>query len=312
MTDSHLITSQAGVAMSAWQSYFQPEDSARDVRVDVQGELHCDGWLVRHIDLGDQPHSVGGQFAHHTLLIYDPTCYLNGERSMDGRLVRTSGPIGDRMDFVPAGVAFTASAHPGSRAAVTILAIDAQGDGEADEECRMLAARLHPVLGIGNPLVSEIAVRLRRTIRNPYLAHSADYVRSVATVLLHEIADEMHLATGRTRTTGPAGGLSARAQRVVQTYIQSNLGKPVDLETLAAVAGLSRFHFARAFRKSFGVPPGRYVMQMRIAEAARRLHTTCSPITDVALDLGFSTPGEFSRAFRLAMNCSPREFRGRQ
>ncbi len=311
VTDSHQTSSWAQSMVSAWQPYFRPVDAARSVHVEVQGELHCDGWQVSHIDLGNQPHSVGAQLAHHTLLIYDPICYLNGERSVDGQRVRSAGPIGGRMDFVPAGAAFTASAHSGSRAAVTILALDAQGDTQADAECRALAAQLHPALGIGNPLTSEIAVRLRRTVRSPYRTHNTDYVRSAATVLLHEIADELHLAAGRTRNSAPAGGLSARAQREVQAYIQSNLSGPVDLEALAAVAGLSRFHFARAFRKSFGVPPARYMMQLRIAEAARRRRATPSPNTAVAHEHGLSKPRELTRAFRLAMDCSPREFRAR-
>jgi AraC-like DNA-binding protein len=74
---------------------------------------------------------------------------------------------------------------------------------------------------------------------------------------------------------------------------------------------LSEFHFARAFKQSLGVPPHRYLIQRRIARAAEIVKTTDKPLSEVALDVGFSDQSHFTRLFVRVTGETPRAFRHR-
>lgn len=105
------------------------------------------------------------------------------------------------------------------------------------------------------------------------------------------------------------GGLAPRALRKVRDYIDGHLTENIRLEMLAAVAGLSRCHFARAFKQSVGTSPHAYVMQRRLEQAERLLADTDLSLIRIALDSGFSDQSHFSSCFRRHFGVSPRSFR---
>jgi len=85
----------------------------------------------------------------------------------------------------------------------------------------------------------------------------------------------------------------------------------LDIEWLARSVSLSRAHFIRSFREAFGETPGRYLQRRRLERAMALLRETDLPITDVCLDVGFTSLGTFSRTFREVVGESPREYRER-
>ena len=105
------------------------------------------------------------------------------------------------------------------------------------------------------------------------------------------------------------GGLTPRALRRVRDHIDAHLTENIRLETLAEVAGLSRCHFARAFKQSAGIAPHAYLMQRRLERAERLLAETELSLCQVALDSGFSDQSHFSSCFRKHFGESPRSFR---
>ena len=78
---------------------------------------------------------------------------------------------------------------------------------------------------------------------------------------------------------------------------------------LAKISGTSEAHFARSFKQAFGLPPHRYLLTRRIEKATALLRDTDLPITEVALDTGWSSLGTFGRIFRDITGKSPVEFR---
>lgn len=74
---------------------------------------------------------------------------------------------------------------------------------------------------------------------------------------------------------------------------------------LARVSGVSEAHFARCFRVAFGVPPHRYLLARRLERAAALLRESDLPITEIALQTGWSSLGSFSRTFRDVHGESP-------
>lgn len=105
------------------------------------------------------------------------------------------------------------------------------------------------------------------------------------------------------------GGLAAWQLRKVDDYLHDHLAMDVSLDDLAGLARLSRFHFARAFRQSTGVPPHRYHRQMRLDAARRQLSDTRLSVTDIATAVGYDSPQALARAFRQAFGISPAGFR---
>lgn len=92
-------------------------------------------------------------------------------------------------------------------------------------------------------------------------------------------------------------------------WIDAQAHEAIDLESAAAEAGLSPFHFLRLFTRVIGVTPHQYLVRARLRRAARLLAEGERPITDVAYDVGFGDLSNFVRTFHRAARVSPRDFR---
>ncbi len=102
---------------------------------------------------------------------------------------------------------------------------------------------------------------------------------------------------------------TARINRVLD-HIEAHLAQPLRLRELAAIANLSPFHFHRVFGAMTGETVSRLVQRLRLEKAAGQLRALpAKPITDIALDCGFSGSSAFARAFREAFGGSPGEWR---
>jgi transcriptional regulator of acetoin/glycerol metabolism len=108
------------------------------------------------------------------------------------------------------------------------------------------------------------------------------------------------------------GGLPPGALRRVREHVETHIGKSVDLATLAAVAGLSLYHFARAFKQSAGVTPHQYLVQRRVEQAQEMLARTELSLSEIALATGFSDQSHFARHFRQMLGMTPSQFRWSQ
>jgi AraC family transcriptional regulator len=101
----------------------------------------------------------------------------------------------------------------------------------------------------------------------------------------------------------------ARVNQIVD-LIQKHPGADLSLETLAEEAGFSAFHFHRVFAGVTGEPLHAFVRRTRLERAAMDLERIPQrSITDIALDYGFSSSANFSRAFKEAFGAGAREFR---
>jgi transcriptional regulator of acetoin/glycerol metabolism/AraC-like DNA-binding protein len=107
----------------------------------------------------------------------------------------------------------------------------------------------------------------------------------------------------------PRGGLAPGTLRRVREFVESHLEAHIDLAALAAEARLSIYHFARAFRRSMGVSPHRYVLEQRVRRAKQLLLETDLPLATIASTAGFSDQGHFSRQFRGLVGATPSSYR---
>src|SRR5438105_3483744 len=89
-----------------------------------------------------------------------------------------------------------------------------------------------------------------------------------------------------------------------RTYAQ-----PLDVPALARIAFVSEAHFIRTFRATFGETPHRYLQRRRVERSMFLLRETNRSVTDICLDVGFSSLGTFSRTFRDIVGQSPTDYR---
>ena len=97
--------------------------------------------------------------------------------------------------------------------------------------------------------------------------------------------------------------------RAAIAYMREHVHEPMAVEEVASRVNLSRGHFFALFKDQLNTTPQVFWSAVRVEEAVRRLVQQEEPLTSVALDLGFSTPGNFSRFFREHMGVTPSKFR---
>src|SRR6185436_35916 len=91
-------------------------------------------------------------------------------------------------------------------------------------------------------------------------------------------------------------------------FVVGNLGEPFRLGAVATSVGASPAYLTDVFRRCEGLPLHRYTVQLRLARALDEL-PRAADLTQLALDLGFSSHSHFTAAFRRAFDCTPSEFR---
>ncbi len=125
--------------------------------------------------------------------------------------------------------------------------------------------------------------------------------------------DSAGSASGANSAQQPAlnvkGGLSARSARRVQEFLDQNFTRKIALAEMAAVCGLSPYHFMRAFSRTFGVPPHQYVLDLRLDFAERLLAESRMTIADIAHLAGFSSQSHFTTVMKKYRQVTPLQAR---
>jgi AraC family transcriptional regulator len=92
-------------------------------------------------------------------------------------------------------------------------------------------------------------------------------------------------------------------------YVEAHLRRDIGLNDLARVAGLSRYHFLRVFKRTTGHTPYRYLVGRRIAMAERLLRERKMSVAEIALAVGFKDATRLNRVFRKILKIAPARFR---
>ncbi|WP_420408957.1 helix-turn-helix domain-containing protein [Hoeflea sp.] len=240
--------------------------------------------------------------AHHDLVLLDGEMEVVGEKTVPG------GDIRDLMTFVPAGQALEGWAKPANRLnAFTVVCFDPDAmEEELQREFNGFEAR--PQIYFKEEDLGATMRKLGRLMADQTAPVSKIYAETLglsAALEMYRLSANM---SGPVSDNG-AGKLSNAQSRLVQSYIEDNLAKDLGLDELAGVCGLTRFHFSRAFKATFGAPPYQYVNQRRIEKAKQMLATTGIAVGDIADACGFNGASQFGRAFRSIVGQTPLAFR---
>ncbi|WP_251710348.1 helix-turn-helix transcriptional regulator [Hydrogenophaga intermedia] len=161
-----------------------------------------------------------------------------------------------------------------------------------------------------DPGMALLGNHILREMRSPQALHRVRLETlmlkvAVALVCRHSSAAKRFATASRSG----AGRLSPHKLSVCTDYMQAHLTEDITLERLASQAGLSPYHFCRAFKESVGTTPYQWLIAKRIETAQRLLANESVSIGDVAFDTGFNSASHFATAFRKAVGVSPSAFR---
>jgi AraC-like DNA-binding protein len=176
-------------------------------------------------------------------------------------------------------------------------------------------------------ITGQEALRLHRAI----LAAAGPVFRLRAETIARLAAMSLDLRDGKARGAGEASAIAytatmalyddlmggeggtraARGPSIdgVLAHVRRHLDEPLDVQTLAGLAGLSRAHFSRVFTNCEGVSPAAFVLTERMRRAASLLVSGLASVKQVSRDCGFEDPNYFAKAFRRSFGASPTEFR---
>ena len=108
----------------------------------------------------------------------------------------------------------------------------------------------------------------------------------------------------------PAADANRRLLRA-RDAMDRTYAQPLDVAALARIAHVSEAHFIRTFRATFGETPHRYLQRRRVERAMFLLRESDRSVTEICLEVGFTSLGTFSRTFSRIVGESPSEYRAR-
>jgi AraC family transcriptional regulator len=245
----------------------------------------------------------------HLLVAYQQGVRRDGESSVEGAPKSTLRDVAKKLTFVPAGHRYREWYDPRTPTSVTYFYFDPTAL-DIDRNESLVDIPFAPRLFFEDAAIQNTAAKLRQAIEAPGSA-SQLYIEALGVVLIHEL---VRLNRSTTRPVASVrgdlvrGGLAAWQQRIVTSYIEEHLSEQIPLAMLARLARLSTFHFCRAFKQSFGVPPHRYHTNRRIEQAKAMLAERKHSVTEVGLTVGFSETSSFTAVFRKVTGQTPSRY----
>ena len=162
--------------------------------------------------------------------------------------------------------------------------------------------------GMNDELLRMLGASLRDEIRAP-TSTGRLLADSVSLALTARIVERYMGGVRRGAWARPRQVLAEHRLRRVLQFMAEHLENDIGLDEIAAVAGLSVFHFHRTFAKAMGTPPHRYLGQMRLERAKTLLALGRLSLAEISLACCFSSQPNFSRAFRRATGITPLAYR---
>lgn len=157
-------------------------------------------------------------------------------------------------------------------------------------------------------VVAELSTALNETLRDQRSNAAACLQRAQA--MLHGVEGTSSDESSDAPSNKVARqGLAPWQVRRVLAHIEANLSAPLRNKDLAAVARLSPFHFAVAFRNSVGESPHEHVIRRRVERAQGLMLSTDKPLSIIAVDCGLADQAHLTRLFRRIVGESPAAWR---
>lgn len=240
----------------------------------------------------------------HYLALHDIRT-SDGETRLGDLRAAGGADLVDTMTLVPAGHEITGwSDNEDRRNSFVAVYLDPETAANDLADVRS-TLQLQPKLYFRNRNLMRTVQKLQLCLLRPSSTDQL-YIDALGVVMIVEL---FRAAAAEMTTSKHAGKLSSRQLNQAMEAIEASIDSPIALQTLADIAGLSRFHFLRAFKASTGLSPHQFVIAKRLAKARDLLDQSQLPIAEVARMLGFGSPAHFSKVFHAHVGMTPSEYR---
>lgn len=178
-----------------------------------------------------------------------------------------------------------------------------------------LRARCEEELGIAKPLYDPIDFhpRLERSpqytaLINNFLATAGLGGRMRAEALASLLICEILNYRGATHEAVRVGLGKHKIKRIME-YVDEHTDEELSLATLAKIADVSVFHFARMFKMDTGMTPHKFVLRHRVDKAREMLESSGKTLAEIAYEMGFSSQSHMISSFKRFVGTSPGRYR---
>lgn len=261
--------------------------------------LRWGGFAAEHIVVDgktDYSYKFTGQ--SHYLALHD-LWHEDGEIIVDGLPRSQCGDIRNTVTYLPQGCTVSGWTKPKPRKnSVTVLYFDPYALREVLGQ-RYTSLNPQPFVHVHNWSLCSTLQKLQALVQSP----DPDDLQAESLCLLAAI-EVLNVIIGSEN-----GRLSERQFRRVFDFIAEHLHENFGVTELADVAGLTRFHFSRAFKNVTGRSPYSYVLAYRVEQSIPLLEDPRLSLEAVARAVGFHSVVQFSRAFRELKGLSPAAYR---
>jgi AraC family transcriptional regulator len=235
-------------------------------------------------------------------------CILSRRRvTREGQPVEATarGRSSGRVSFLPAGWSGVLRGPTGRRVFVCL-----------DQEILEEAWRKHATIAVPHPelvaafdvqdtLVEELCELLVGELATPRPGSKLVFEGAGMALIAHLLRG----CSGRDQLPArTAGGLSWESRERLLKALRADIPPVANLRELAAIAGLSRFHFSRQFKLAFGVTPMQFLENERVSRAKAMIREGKLKFSDIAMVLGYSEHSHFTRRFKANTGLTPTEF----
>lgn len=270
--------------------------------------LHAGKFIVEHQIQPPSECEASGGLTHHLLAfqLSHGTRQITriGDREYDGTLLEKE------IILIPAEVPFFAAGETADESLIVTLdpsflrQIALETDGTNCDRLELLG-----ILKTQDDRIEAIALSIYREMQQENWGGKL-YLESLANLLAIHLLRNYSAYPYKGRESKK--GLPNRKLQQVLEYIDTHLGRDLELVQLAQVVGMSQYYFASLFKQSMGVAPWQYVRQQRLEQAKELLKQCDRSIVEIALECGFKSQSHFTQQFRKFTGITPKGYRDRR
>jgi AraC family transcriptional regulator len=226
---------------------------------------------------------------------------VDGETAVPGLPRCLTKDFRGKLAFLPAGRDAEGWAKIEKPASFIFVMIDSNASIRPPVEL----TRLEPRIDFEDETMRLLMLRFQALLDDPSL-DVPGYAETLAGLLTFELTrTATRAAASQTEIRPTPSGLTASQMRLVIEYMDRHLDEKIAISELAALVGLTRFHFIRAFKQAAGMPPLQFMIRRRVERAREFLAERGTSIAEVADRSGFGSPVQMTRAFRRIAGTTP-------